>query len=1061
MKKVILMLTVFLAGWQWTAAQNITVTGTVISQEDGFPAIGASVIEKGTKNGTVTNMDGNYTITVPAGAILEFTYLGTVPQTRKVTEPGQIDIVLVPDAVAINEVVVTAMGVKTEKRRLNFAVQSIDGNALTDSHTPNFVNALQGKIAGINVTNAGGSPNAGSNVIIRGISSVNTSQSNQPLYVLDGIAVLGGTGDINPNDIENVTILKGAAASALYGQDAANGVIMITTKQGTAGKLSVNASTSWQVDNAVRLPEQQQMYGPGVQGFYRPEKDGGTVAGWGPPLTPGTPVYDNIRNYFQQGFYQKYDASISGGTERFQAYTSMAYSAHEGIVPNDYLNKLNILLKGTYKISNTLSLTVMLNMVNNTYRGAGSGPDSGHGRAYNWPITDDITDYADADGFPRFRYIRQGAPGEVGIKRTSPFSPLFNRYMDKGENNDFRNILQGSLVFEPIKKLQLTARISRDANNHTYDGYMVPRFDILTSDVLPDFNADHKYEKGTDAYNTAREEYYNYYYSVKNLNQDDLTDMRSKPEYRNALGLYEYDSSGNELWTITGMANYSFSLPADLTLELMAGSEIRMRKSVSLESQGREFLVPKIYAMQQVAEIIPSNDLSVVHTRRRNAGVFGEARLDYKGLANLSATYRADWSSTLRYAVQPYTYPSVTGGVIFSELFGIAGKVFSYGKLRANWAMVGKDAMPKQFDRIYKNYPTLPDGGYGVAPDYSRASETLVPEMSDSYEIGLDLRFFDNRTRLDAAYYTTGVTNQIVTVRVSPASGYILQTRNEGDITNRGVDISLEQTILKTKDLLWAAGLNFGLNRGKVEGLPDDVIEITGTQYGDLFPTAYLHGSTTALSGKDYERTPDGKIIVDENGYPKIHTRKDLMIGNREPDFLLGLTSRLSYKGISLSFLVDGRKGGDVVNVTGRGMFSSGQHKMMEDYRGRQIVWDGVVEQPDGTYKPNTTHIVLDHATLNNYYYSVSSNFIEDGSYIRLSYVTIGYDLSHLLHRNAPVKGLKLSATGNNLLLLTKYTGSDPQTNANTSAGGTGSMGIDDSPVPNTQSYNITFSATF
>jgi TonB-linked SusC/RagA family outer membrane protein len=1061
MKRFILLLIVVLAGLQYSVAQQVTVTGVVTSDEDGLPIIGASVIEKGTVNGAITNMDGNFSISVAVGATLEFTYLGMRSQSRKISEAGHLEIVLMTDAVSINEVVVTAMGVKTEKRRLNFAVQSVSGDALTDSRSANFVNALQGKISGVNVTNAGGSPNSGSNVIIRGISSINSSQSNQPLYVLDGIAIQGGTSDINPNDIENVTVLKGAAASALYGQDAANGVIMITTKQGTAGELKINANASWQIDNAVRLPQQQQMYGPGVQGFYRPEKDGGTVAGWGPPLAPGTPVYNNIENYFQQGLYQKYDVSVSGGSDKFQAYASAAYSAHEGIIPNDYLNKLNVLLKGSYQISRTLSLTAMLNMVNNDYRRAGSGTDSELTRVYGWPITDDITNYADANGFPRFRYIRQGAPGEVGMKRTSPVSPLFNRYMDKNENNDFRNIFQSSLTFEPIRKLQFIARVSRDANNHVYDGYTVPRFDILTSEVLSDFNADNKYVEGTEAYNQARDEYYNYYYSVNNLNQADLAHMRSIPEYRDALGSYDYNSSTSELWTVTGMVNYSLDLPKNLTMEVMAGSEIKMRKSVALESGGREFLVPNIYSMQQVAEIIPSSDLSVVHTRRRNAGVFGEVRLDYKGLANLSATYRADWSSTLRWAVQPYTYPSITGGVIFSELFGLTSKYFSYGKLRANWARVGKDAPPKQFDRIYKNYPTLPDGGYGIAPDFSSASETLVPEISDSYEIGLDIRFFDNRTRLDVAYYSTGVTNQIVTVRVSPTSGYILQTRNEGDITNRGVDISLEQDIIQTKDFQWTAGLNFGLNRGKVEGLPEDLLEVTGTQYGDIFPTAYLHGSTTALSGKDYERTPDGKVIVDENGYPKIHERKDLLIGNREPDFLLGLTSTLGYKGVSLSFLVDGRKGGDVVNVTGRNMIGSGQHKKLETYRGRQVVWDGVVQQPDGTYKPNTKHIVLDYSTLNNFYSSVSSNFIEDGSYIRLSYVTLSYDLSRLLIQNSPIKNLKVSVTGNNLFLLSKYTGSDSQINADTSAGGTGSMGIDNYPVPNTRSYNITLSATF
>jgi TonB-linked SusC/RagA family outer membrane protein len=1070
MKRATILIAVFLMLAQFSMAQQATVRGIVTSQEDGLPVIGATVLEKGTTNGTTTDLDGAYLLSVAVGSTLEFSYLGMQKQSLQVHSDGEINVVLQPDAIAISEVVVTAMGVKTEKKKLNFAVQSVSGDALTDSRSPNFVSALQGKVSGISVTNAGGSPNAGSNVIIRGISSINPSQSNQPLYVLDGIAVLGGTADINPNDIENITVLKGAAASALYGQDAAKGVIMITTKQGVAGKMTVNANASWQIDHAVRLPAQQTTYGPGVLGFYKPEEYGGTSTAWGPPLTTGTPIYDNIKNYFQQGLYQKYDVSMNGGTEKFQSYVSASFSAHDGIVPNDYLNKLSLLAKGSYKVSNNLTMSAMLNIVNNTYRGAGGVLSS----VYSWPITDDITNYADQYGNPRFRYIRQG---EEGMKRLSPVSPLFGRYMDQGVNNSTRNIFQASLVYEPVKKLQLTARFSRDANNYTYDGYTVPRFDILTQEVLPNFSYPAFVStdpEGSAAYNQAlieynqkmeasKKAYYDYYYSVTNLNEKDLADMRSKPDfnYRGQLGTYEYSNSKSELMTVTGMANYSLSLPKQFTLELMAGGEIKMRESSEFTASGREFLVPKIYALQQVAEVVAGSDVSLTHTQRRNVGVFGEVRLDYKGLANLSATYRADWSSAIRYKENPYTYPSVTGGLIFSELFGLSNEWFSFGKLRGNWAVVGKDAPPKQFDRIYKQYPTLPDGGYGVAPDYSVASDMLTPELSTSFEVGVDLRFFDNRTRLDAAYYSTSVNNQIVTVRVSPAAGFILQTRNEGWITNRGVEMTLEQDIIKNKNFSWTVALNFGLNRGTVEGLPEDVIEITGTQYGDIFPTAYLHGSTTALSGKDYERTADGQVIVDENGYPKINAKKDLIIGNREPDFLLGLSSKFDYRGISLSFLLDGRQGGDVVNVTERGMMSSGQDKAVETYRGRQVVWEGVVLQPDGSYKKNTTPIVMDYQTITNYYHAVSSNFIEDGSYIRLSYVTIGYDISRLLKRNSPFKSLKASLTGSNLFLLTRYTGSDPQINASTTDGGTGSMGIDDYAVPSTRSFNLTLSATF
>ena len=1057
MKKCFFLLLLFLLSATCAFAQQV-ITGT-ITDETNEPLIGVSVTVKGTTTGVITNFEGQYSITVPTSGVLSFSFVGMKQQTFNITpDMKKLDVVMISNDVIITEVVVTAMGVKTEKKKLNFAVQSVSGDDLNESRSPNFVNSLQGKVAGINVTTAGGSPNAGSSVIIRAISSINTQQSNQPLYILDGMAISGGTADINPNDIESITVLKGAAASALYGQDAANGVIMITTKQGNADKLTINASGGWQVDQPTRLPKVQTLYGPGALGFFRPEEDKGN-GGWGPPFEPGTPIYDNINNYFQTGLYQKYDFSINGGSEKAQVYASVGYSRHEGVVVNDYLNKLTMLLKANFKINDRLSMNASINTVNNTYRGAGTLSS-----AYLWPVNDDIRNYENEDGTPRFRYF---PIGDEHVKKNAPVSPLWSRYKDWGENVSNRKVVQASIIYEPVKKLTFTGRASYDTNNYIYDGYTVPRFDILTQDILPDF-APSSAELTPEEIAAEKDAYYAYYNSNNQLNQSDLANIRSNKEDRgNLLGTYTGNTSFSQMLTLTGLVNYSVDLSDNFTLEAMVGAEAKIRKGFSTSSTGREFTAPGVYSMQITEANTPGlRDLTVEHNRRRIAGAFGEIRLDYRSLLSLSATFRMDWSSTLRYENSPYTYPSITSGVLFSELFDLTNDVFSYGKVRGNWARVGKDAPALLFDRRYMTYPTLPDGGYGINPGLSVASNDLTPEFSDSWEIGLDVRFFDNKTRLDVAFYNTAGYNQIVTVRVSPASGYILQTRNEGDISNRGIEATLEQDIFKTRDFSWTAGLNFGLNRGKVIGLPADIgDELPGTQYGDVFTTAFLHGSTTAISGKDYLRTDDGQIIVNESGYPKIVPQKSVVIGNREPDFLLGLTSRLNYKGVSLSFLIDGRKGGDVFNYTARSMMGSGQHKLIENYRGRQVVWEGVVEQPDGTYLPNTTPIVMDYQTISTSYNGVSSNFIEDGSYIRLSYMTLGYDFSSkILKKGSAVKSLKGSLTGNNLFLLTKYTGSDPQINASTSGSagnGTGSSGIDNFAVPTTRSFNFTVSATF
>jgi hypothetical protein len=418
-------------------------------------------------------------------------------------------------------------------------------------------------------------------------------------------------------------------------------------------------------------------------------------------------------------------------------------------------------------------------------------------------------------------------------------------------------------------------------------------------------------------------------------------------------------------------------------------------------------------------------------------------------------------------------------------LFKLQNDIFSYGKLRGNYAVVGKDAPAYLYDRRYKQFATYPDNGYGIDPTLSSADRNLQPEKSYSYEIGADLRFFNSRTRLDIAYYSTKVDNQIVTVRVSPSSGYILQTRNEGAVRNQGVEFTLEQDILKNRDFSWTAGLNFGLNRGTVVNLPSSVAEITGTQYGDIYTSAYLGGSTTGLTGTDYLRTQSNKtkievkddvktevpnplynevaglLIIGEDGLPQINPNKNEYIGNREPKFISGLTNTFHYKDWSLSFLFDGRLGGDVVNVTGRGLLSNGQSKMLETYRGRQVVVDGVVKQTDGSYAPNTTAITLDRDNIINYFYGVSSNFVEDGSFIRLSYVSLGYSLPQNVVHKIGLTGLRCSFTGNNLFMLTRYTGADPTSNADTNARGTGSAGIDNYAVPNTTSFNFGITATF
>ncbi len=1080
MKKILFVLTCLMVSVATMA--SITVTGTVISAEDGLPVIGASVLEKGTSNGTITDFDGMYELTVADNAVLVYSYVGLTSQELKVSG-SVMNVTLKGDAIAMEEVVVTAMGVVQEKKRLNFAVQNIGGDALTENKSANFVNSLQGKIAGVSVTNAGGSPNSGSQIIIRGISSVNNSQSNEPLFILDGVAISGGASsaaDINPNDIENITVLKGAAAAALYGQDAANGVIMITTKQGEQGKIKVQANGSWQWDQAVRLPQLQQTYGPGAQGFYKDKTSGG----WGPLLSENDVIYDNIGNFFKTGFYHKYDFSVNGGSEKFQAYASANWSNAEGIIPEDYKTRFGALIKASYTPAKWVTFQMGINITDTKSRST-----SGVSSVYGWPINDDITNYKHENGLPRYRYWSDTQ------KYSSPMSPLYSIYEDDGVAKKTRNVINGSVTLKPIKNLQIVGRVSYDVSHSSSDSYSIPRWDdsnVVNTVTMPAgdppkgyvYDPSNLHDKNTpegawDAYNqymawlastSANEVFPMLGLTGGYMHPDNylLTTEDIKNMSKSSLGSYSASMSRSQLFTAGVNASYKIELPKDFSIDVMVGTELKMSEGFSMSNYGCDFIIPGTYSLSNTnREWMELSDRTSGHSIRRRFGYFGEIRGDYKGLASLSVTGRWDWSSTINN--NPFFYPSVTGGIILSELIPGLNETknnwFSYWKLRGNYAVVGKDAPANLYDRRFKQFGTYPDAGYGIDPTMSSASRDLQPEMSYSWEVGMDVKFFDNKTRLDIAYYNTMVDNQIVTVRVSPSSGYILQTRNEGKIRNHGVEFTLDQDIIKRKNFNWTLGLNFGLNRGTVIGLPEDVHEITGPQYGDVFTSAYLGGSTTALTGKDYQRNAAGQVIVDENGFPKINPNKNELIGNREAKFQAGLNSSMNIYGVQFSFLFDGRYGGDVLNVTGRNLISSGNAKILETYRGRQVVFDGVMEVTDEagnvSYIPNTKPITLNQTNIINYFYQVSSNFVEDGSYLRLSYVTLGYDFAKLMKNQNFFKGLKLNFTCNNVFVLTKYTGTDPVCNASTGQGGTGSAGIDNSPVPSTRSYNISLSASF
>lgn len=1024
-------------------AQARVVTGTVYDS-DGEPALGASVSLKGAKTGVATDFDGKYSINVPNdNAVLTFSMVGHKTVFETVGSRTVIDVNLPANAEVLDAVVVTAMGQSQAKSKLNFGVQELKSDEVLAGQSANFVNSLQGKVAGVRVSTSGGSPNSASQIVIRAISSINNAQSNEPLFVIDGMPIRGGgssIGDINPSDIETMSVLKGAAASALYGQEGANGVIIITTKSGKEGKVNVAVNGGWEISNTLNLPSLQKEYIGGANGFYVANSSGG----WGPKMNSDDVYYDNVGNFLGTGFMQKYDISLSGGNDKYSAYASANFMDNEGVVPKDYKKRMGVFVKGEFTPSKAMKIMLSANFIDSKSRGFGNLMNT----IYGWSINRDMADYRLENGLPNWGNRYDDWDILTNSQRVgATLSPYYSRYMDKSRTESSRVIINTSIQWEPIKNLTITGKFNYDKGWSSYESSTVPRFTTSGKEFIFDPVYDEEGNQIGTEFPSA-----------------------IKQAYDERMGTYTFQPSRSERATAQLLGNYYWKINDNFNLNFFVGGEYSESKSYSAGLGGIHYVLDgDFYSLNNCDnEYLKygSGDYNVYlnHAKRNKFGYFGEMRFDYRNVIQLSVTGRLDGSSTLKQMTSTYFYPSFTGGIIFSELLGIGSSngVFNYGKIRGNWAKVGKDAPANQFSDNYKQWSTFPDKGFGVNPTISKAI-TLEPEMTKSWEIGADLRFFRNRTRLDVAYYNTSVDNQIVTVRVSPASGTILQTRNEGCIENKGLELTLNQDILSTKDFSWTATLNFSYNRGKVVSLPENVALIQGGQYGDIFTVAYVGESTTGLAGIDYERTAAGDVIIDENGLPKVSPVKQTYIGNREPDCLLGLGSTFTWKDLSLSFLLDGRIGGDVANITGRSLYSNGQNALLVPYRNRKVVFKGVVDNGDGTYRPNTTPVILDQTTFNNYIYNVSSNFIEDGSYLRMSYVTLAYDFSNLMKRlgsSNPIKGLKCSLTGRNLFLLTKYTGADPQVMPSAS-NGTGSMGIDNYSVPSLRSFNFNVNVTF
>jgi ferric enterobactin receptor len=1024
-------------------AQTKTIKGKVVDTSDQ-PVIGASVKIKGTSTGTITDANGDFLIKTSPKDVLVFSFIGYTSVEESVGSKTAVNIILKESSVQMNDVVVTAMGIKKEKKALGYAVQDLKAEELMKNKNANIINSLDGKIAGVNVTQSSGSAGAGSSIIIRGGTSL--SRDNQPLFVVDGVIYdnstpIGGDSsfdgttrtstsfsnrvmDINPEDIENMSVLKGAAAAALYGSRAANGVIVITTKKGSSdGNVSVGFSSKVQANWVNRYPEEQSSY---KRGYYDTSGNliDNTMTSWGAPFAAGDAKYDNIKNFFQTGTTLDNTVNVSGGGKNGTFYLSASRYDQSGIIPNTNYDKTTFRFNGEQKYGKlTVGANVAYSEANSKKTLTGSGLyDGGNGSMsalYTWARDNNMKNYLNADGSK----IR-----------------LLSAYQDLA--SDIENPYW---IINQDKLTDATARLT-GALNAAFK--VTDWFDI-------------NYKVGLDKYLTN-----NYTYIAPN--------SAVPVTYQNGR-LSESDVNFRYL-NSNLMMNFHKKVQ-DFDLSLLVGHTIEDTKAVTERRTGYNFVIPGTISFSNIATA--NQKFTETNSESRLVGVFGEFRASYKSIAYLTATGRNDWSSTLPVANRSYFYSSLGGSFVFTELMP-HNDILNFGKVRASWARVGKAADPY----VTNTYVTSPESftvGLGVGNQYTRGNPYLKPEITDSKEVGLELKFLNGRLGFDGAFYSNKSINQIIQPRLSQTTGYILLSTNAGSITNKGVELSFTGIPVKTKNFKWEMTLNLAGNRGKLNDLLSGVsiLYVTDVQVGNAKAASFNGGDFMGISGSKWSRDSKGNVILDATTFmPTSDGITTYNIGNREPKFTGGFNNSLQYKNWNLSFLWDIRVGGDIYNGTDYFMTTYGMSKRTENRSSLTI--SGVVknsstgeyESVTKTFMAGQTYTINGVATSGaniimnywkTYYTQESSNFMTKTNWLRLRSLSLSYSLpASILSKLKVVKSLSFNVTGNNLLLFTNYKGMDPESSAAGSGTvGSSSVGIDYCGVPSTAGCSFGFNATF
>ncbi len=1024
MKKLMLLFAIFaLLGLQVNAQK--TVTGTVTDQNGGTLP-GVSVLVKGTTVGTMTLNDGTYSISVPEGSdVLVFSYIAM--KTIDVAISGDVvNAVMLPDDNEFEEVVITALGITREKKSLGYSATTIGGDDFEKNSSIDAMNSLQGKVSGVVVTSSGGSPGSSTKVIIRGYSSV--KGGNNPLYVVDGVpidnTVRAGDGvdfgnranDINPNDIASMTILKGAAATAQYGPRGANGVVMITTKQGKNQKgMSIEFNSSVSAFDVLRLPSMQNTFGQGWSGHWADNENGswgpkldGVVRPWGNVIDGGQQLKsfealpNNLYDFYEFGTQYSNSLSLSGGNETSSFYVSYANSSADGVIPTDVdKNVKNLFSLKTSHKTKLFTATANANYVrrDGNLLNDGSGGSSSAANLYSEllqvPRDFSIVDFADYKDNPFNSLDEYYTPYAF-----NPYYALNENQTSFFENRFYGNISLDSKITE---WLSATYRIGVDASS---------------------FNR-----------------------------EDHEAIMRFTPGSTNSLGvienpgfIYEENSARSQV-SQDLLLKFSKSFN-DFSLNGLIGFSSYQVNSKSIYGEAKGLVIPYFYNLDNASGIQSTSTYEYI---KRTYGYFAEANVGYKDFAYLNLTGRRDHSSTLPLESNSFFYPSASVSVLADKLVPALGEYFNLLKVRASWGLAGNDA------DVYKIYPIMVSSSvyipYGSL-DFPGSFEVsniignpnLEPEITTEMEFGTEMHVFKSRLIVDFSYYNRVSSGQILNNAVAPSSGFASQVINFGDVENKGIELLLSVYPVKTKNFSWGLSVNYTKNNNKVLSLPGDATEITlqsaygvdmvaieGEPLGVIRSIDYTYDNYVLDADGEPTLVPaeGAHVIVNSStGIPTGSTEKTVM-GNIQPDYILGATNMLKYKNFDLSITIDYRPGGLMYSGTADLNYFVG-NATLSTYNDRQpfLYPNSVIVNPNYDASDATSleyienDVPISMSNINAYYYhtdNTTSNRarVISRDYFKLRDVSLSYNVPSKYVKKAKLSGIQFVISGRNLLLFT------------------------------------------